>query len=622
MKLLSSTTLSALAGAATSTALASSSPSVTLDAGRLMGGRCSSAQDAVYYKGIPFAEPPVGSLRFEPPQPYTGTYPKGGVLNATSSAPACIQFGSSTVPPGEKSEDCLYLDIWAPASATQDSNLPVKVWVFGGSDTEGGTGYSLYDGCNLAETGAVVVALNYRLGPLGFLALDGAGIQGNQGIQDLILGFEWVQQSIAAFGGDPEKVLAFGQSAGATDLFALASLPQAPSLFKSVIIESIALPQLTATSAAQKLGASFANTLGCSPDDKSCLQSASASDIQKAFSSDPYTGSGAYSLRVANSQTPKYWPIVDGTVIKENPLDRGSQVPVVLGYNQQEGTLDAISAYNSPSTIASLTAANYTAFLESSFGHAEAEIIAKYYPLSAYEAAVADLGLTAGSGVFKAIAHVLTDAHFKCPTYQSALASAQNSQGVNPGVWVYEFTHNNTCAWLDTLVPIADDLSFLGAAHTAEIPFVLGNLDFDYTGEGVNYTCRSSDDERALSREMISLWTAMAEGGDPSTDAIQWPGFSIASSSGNAPGMVFGNESTPGTIDFSVCKLWAQVFAVLDADQNSTATGVSSPSGSVLLPSATASPTSSVPFEGGAVSASVGGSIAVSAFLMVVAALA
>lgn len=95
------------------------------------------------------------------------------------------------------------MDIWAPASATKDSNLPVKVWVFGGSDTEGGIEYPLYDGCNLAETGSVVVSLNYRLGPLGFLALNSAGIYGNQGIQDLILGFEWVQKSISAFGGDP-----------------------------------------------------------------------------------------------------------------------------------------------------------------------------------------------------------------------------------------------------------------------------------------------------------------------------------------------------------------------------------------------------------------------------------
>ncbi|KAL3491517.1 Carboxylesterase [Aspergillus germanicus] len=621
MRFLSTTTtLSALAGAT----LASSSPLGVTDAGTINGGKCSGGQDAVFYKGIPFAEPPVGELRFEPPKAYSGQYPAGG-LNATSSAPACIQFGSSTVPPGEKSEDCLYLDIWTPSTATPDSNLPVKVWIFGGSDTEGGTSYPLYDGCNLAEHGAVVVALNYRLGPLGFLALESAGFQGNQGIQDLILGFEWVKQNIDAFGGDPDKVLAFGQSAGATDLYAIATLPQAPSLFKGAIIESIALPQLTATSAAQKLGTSFANTLGCSSDEKSCLQSASATDIKNAFNSDPYTGAeGGYDIRVTNSQTPKYWPIVDGTVIKENPLDRGSQVPAVFGYNQQEGTLDAISAYNSPTTIASLTAANYTSFLKTNFGSA-AQRIAKYYPLAAYEAAVAEAGLTAGSGVFEAIAHILTDVHFKCPTYRSAVATAQNGNGANQG-WVYEFTHNNTCAWLDTLVPIADDLSFLGAAHTAEIPFVFANLDFDYRGGGINYTCKSTGAERALGEEMISLWTAMAETGNPSTEAIAWPEFSITASGANTPGMVFGNKSTSGTIDFSVCKLWAQVSTMLDGSGDSTAAGVlPSPSGSssvLVSPSNTASPTSAVPFEGGAASALVRDSIVLGVFVIVAAILA
>jgi para-nitrobenzyl esterase len=97
----------------------------------------------------------------------------------------------------------LYLDIWAPSTATKHSNLPVKVWVYGGSDTEGSISDPLYDGCNTAEAGAILVSINYRLGPLGFMALETAGIYGNQGIQDVIVGLEWVQDNIAAFGGDP-----------------------------------------------------------------------------------------------------------------------------------------------------------------------------------------------------------------------------------------------------------------------------------------------------------------------------------------------------------------------------------------------------------------------------------
>lgn len=101
----------------------------------------------------------------------------------------------------------LYLNIWTPATATKDSKLPVKVWVYGGSDTSGGIGYPLYDGCNLANDGSILVSINYRLGPLGFMALNTAGIYGNQGIQDVLLGLEWVQKSIASFGGDPVSLL-------------------------------------------------------------------------------------------------------------------------------------------------------------------------------------------------------------------------------------------------------------------------------------------------------------------------------------------------------------------------------------------------------------------------------
>ncbi|CAG8416679.1 unnamed protein product [Penicillium salamii] len=591
MKLLLSTSLSAFVA----TALAS--PSVNTEAGTVKGAKCSGGQDAVFYKGIPFAEPPVGNLRFEPPKAYSGKY-SDGVLNATAPAPSCIQFGTQTVPSGAKSEDCLYLDIWVPSGATKDSKLPVKVWIFGGSDAEGGIEYPLYDGCNLAEKDQIVVSLNYRLGPLGFLKLDGAGYHGNQGIQDLILAFEWVQQSISAFGGDPKKVLAFGQSAGATDVYTLATLDKAPSLFNSAIVESIALPQLTNTTIAQKLGVSYAKQLKCGASDKSCLLSKSPAELQKAFYADSYmhTGIGQIDgIGSSNALSPEFWPIVDGKVVKENPLTRGAQVPTVFGFK----------------LVGNLTAADYKNFLRGDFGSA-ASTIEKYYPLSEFEAAVKTLGLSSGAGVFEAISHVLTDVHFKCPTYQSALSTARNGHTT----WAYEFTHNNTCAWLDTLTQIADNLSFLGAAHTAEIPYVLSNLDFNYPE--ANYTCSGTQDERKLSDEMISLWTAMTENGKPSTDDIEWPEFKITSTGSNTPGMIFGNSSKGGEIDFSICQLWAKVGAMLDAGNvTAAATSSSSSSGKPTGSLAMASPTSSVSFNGGAtISPSLGGSIFFSAVLM------
>ncbi|CAG8083849.1 unnamed protein product [Penicillium salamii] len=607
MKLLLSTSLSAFVA----TALAS--PSVNTEAGTVKGAKCSGGQDAVFYKGIPFAEPPVGKLRFEPPRAYSGKY-SDGVLNATAPAPSCIQFGDQTVPSGAKSEDCLYLDVWVPSGATKDSKLPVKVWIFGGSDAMGGIEYPLYDGCNLAEKDQIVVSLNYRLGPLGFLKLDGAGYNGNQGIQDLILGFEWVQQSISAFGGDPKKVLAFGQSAGATDVYTLATLDQAPSLFNSAIVESIALPQLTNTAIAQKVGVSYAKQLKCGASDKSCLLSKSPAELQKAFYADSYIHTGLGQLDgigSSNALSPEFWPIVDGKVVKENPLTRGAQVPTVFGFNQQESTLNVIGRYSSLELVGNLTATDYKNFLRGDFGSA-ASTVEKYYALSEYEAAVKKQGLSSGAGVFEAISHVLTDVHFKCPTYQSAVSTARNGHTT----WAYEFTHNNTCAWLDTLTLIADNLEFLGAAHTAEIPYVFSNLDFSYPK--ANYTCSGTQDERKLSDEMISLWTAMTENGKPSTDAIEWPEFKITSTGAKTPGMIFGNSSKGGEIDFSICQLWAKVGAMLDAGNiTAAATSSSSSRGKPTGSSATASPTSSVSFNGGVnISPSLGGSIFFGAVLM------
>ncbi|KAJ5957268.1 hypothetical protein N7501_011547 [Penicillium viridicatum] len=167
------------------------------------------------------------------------------------------------------SEDCLYLDIWAPSSTTKDSKLPVKVWVYGGSETEGSISDPLYDGCNTAEAGSILVSVNYRLGPLGFMTLETAGIYGNQGIQDLILGLEWVRDNIAAFGGDPKKVLLFGQSAGAENVYIIGSLPQAPSLINGIIVESGGGRIVSSDSTQQKVGASFAQILKCSSSDVS-----------------------------------------------------------------------------------------------------------------------------------------------------------------------------------------------------------------------------------------------------------------------------------------------------------------------------------------------------------------
>ncbi|KAJ5115668.1 hypothetical protein N7456_000016 [Penicillium angulare] len=554
MKLLLSSTLLALGAAVTA------SPTVTVDAGTIQGGKCGDGQDAVFYKGVPFAQPPVGELRFQAPKSYSGKYPNG-VLDATTHAANCIQFGTSTVPPGAKSEDCLYLDIWTPSNATADSKLPVKVWVFGGSDIEGGIDYPLYDGCNIVDDGSILVSVNYRLGPLGFMALKSAGIQGNQGIQDIVLGLEWVQKQISAFGGDPEKVVLFGQSAGATDVYTVATLPQAPSLMNSVIVESVALPSLIEYSQLQKTSASFARQLHCGVSNTSCLLSKNTTELQNANNADGYLNEGLGSVNtigVSSGKSHKFYPSVDGTIISENPVTRGVQVPAIFGYNQKEGLLNTLTWFDNVDHYAPLNESDYTTFLQGNFGSAARRLIEKYYPYSLFKAEYGSTELA----VLGAISTIITDSTYKCGGYQIAEHAARK----NVSAWIYEFTHNSTCSWLNTIPQ--DTVTDFYACHTAEIPYVFGNLHFNFTNQ--NETCTATEAEHNLSNQMRSLWTSMAENGNPSTDEIHWPEFELVANGTGIPGLRFGNSSEPASLDFSVCKMWGQVNTLVTAANATT----------------------------------------------------
>ncbi|KAJ5899519.1 hypothetical protein N7495_004263 [Penicillium taxi] len=574
MKLLSIAFLSALAAAA------SSSPLVTINAGTVQGGRCENGKDAVFFKSIPFAEPPVNELRFEPPKAYKKQYSQGK-LNATTSAPTCIQFSDDFT---EKilnttalsSEDCLYLDIWAPSTATQDSKLPVKVWVYGGSETEGSVSDPLYDGCNTAEAGSILVSINYRLGPLGFMALETAGIHGNQGIQDLILGLEWVQENIAAFGGDPKKVVLFGQSAGAENVYIIGSLPRAPSLINGIISESGGGRTLTANSTQQKVGASFARILKCNSSDKACLQSKTISDFYIAYPADKYLtqGIGYYgggTLSVLGQGTHNFYPYVDGNTIDEDPYTRGVQVPAVFGSNSDEAIvytfLWAVKSKQIP------TASLYQDFLRKNFGNA-ASLVGKYYRPSLFKSkaevllkSVSQLSQagynTTSAEIFLAMTNVITDSTYRCPAWHGAAQASRN----NIPAWTYEFAHSSTCPWLYSFNDT--DVSLFAASHTAEIPFVFGNLDNSYLPSG---DCNSTSAEWKLGGQMMNLWTEMAGNGKPSTKEIDWPQFKNEGKNLTTPGLIFDNSASSGTIDYTGCDLWVQVNEILSAS-NITASG-------------------------------------------------
>lgn len=214
--------------------------------------------------------------------------------------------------------------------------------------------------------------------------------------------------------------------------------------------------------------------------------------------------------------------------------------------------MDALSKYDSPEAAESATPAEYSQFLRDNYGSAAGEI-EKYYSLSLFE--------STPDPVVAAIATVITDSEYKCPGYRCAAQATRK----NMPAWIYEFTHNSTCVWLDTM-PYGG-AAYFGAAHTAELPYVFGNLDFDFHNE----TCNGTQDEYGLSRQMMSLWTSMAERGKPSGDFVEWKQFQIMQKGSGTPAVIFGNSSVSGTIDFSACELWAQVDAMLSASNSTTA---------------------------------------------------
>ena len=310
-------------------------PVVTVDTGRLRG----SVEDGLEsWKGIPFAAPPVGPLRWRAPQPRE---PWPGILDATRFRSDCIQlpfgpraFHMRTTP----SEDCLYLNVWRPVGATE--KLPVVVWIYGGGWVFGGTSAPIYSGAGLAKRGFVVASLNYRLGHFGFFAHPQLtdedaddGLFFNYGTLDQIAALQWIRRNIAAFGGDPDNITVMGESAGGVSIHALLTSPMAGDLFDKAIIMSGANGDDLGSGGladAEGLGINLASRLGIEPDDRRALAKLRAMPAERildglAFGSaphDPPTFNGG-------------GPIEDGRIVAEfgeaYASGRFRRVPLMIG---------------------------------------------------------------------------------------------------------------------------------------------------------------------------------------------------------------------------------------------------------------------------------------------------
>ena len=317
--------------------LAPQAPAAITDPVRVEQGQLSGAggrsPNMRGYKGVPFAAPPVGDLRWKPPLPAA---PWQGVRQATQFANSCMQppFPTngvySAAPPPPVSEDCLYLNIWTPAKSADD-RLPVMVWIHGGGFAHGTGAAAGYDGENLARKGVVVVTINYRLGIFGFLALPELTAEspqhasGNYALLDQIAALEWVQKNIAAFGGDPSRVTIFGESAGSVSVNALMASPLAKGLFARAIGESGgSFGPMPSLADAEKQGLQFASTLSVTQDVLKSLRAKPADELIKAKAND-------------DAQ-----PIVDGWVLPQSIYSifaegRQNDVPIIVGNNANEG---------------------------------------------------------------------------------------------------------------------------------------------------------------------------------------------------------------------------------------------------------------------------------------------
>ena len=306
---------------------------IRVDGGLVSGAEVTSSGVRIY-RGLPFAAPPVGENRWRPPQPVEAWE---GVRDASKFGNVCVQadtgrYVNIAIMEGQppRSEDCLYLNVWTPAKS-KDDRLPVMVYFYGGAFTDGAGSAPLYDGTALAERGAVVVTMNYRLGPFGFLAHPALTAEsehkssGNYGIMDMVASLEWVQRNIEAFGGDPSNVTIFGQSAGAMAITSLMTSPLAKGLFHRAITQSImggaVSPNMpNATLAAQEeQGKSQAEAAGITTVEQ--LRALSTEEVARTF----------------RAQT----MIVDNYVIPEDPaivFAQGRQHPVdlIAGANAAE----------------------------------------------------------------------------------------------------------------------------------------------------------------------------------------------------------------------------------------------------------------------------------------------
>ena len=487
------------------TALAAAPPGhdrVTINTGTLQG---ATADGVISFKGVPFAKPPLGQLRWKPPQP---TPKWQGVRNATDYGPDCMQepFPGDAAPLGvTPKEDCLYLNLWLPEKSAPRKRLPVMVWIYGGGFVNGGASPKVYDGSEFAKDGILLVSFNYRLGNLGFFAhpaltaeqpaLLGAHAprppgrpsgryQGfpaaNYGLMDQIAALKWVQRNIAAFGGDPHNVTIFGESAGGMSVNMLLTSPEADDLFQRAIIESgggrpggFPARSLTGPNSAESVGLALAKEHGIQGEGADALARLRQIPAEQL------------KLNMISMRTASYvgGPVVDDKLDLGAPTTlyaegKGVKVPVIVGANSadigfaQGKTLDEL--------------------FSTSFGPDAHKARSVYNPDNSTDFRAVSSKVAGDQGMIEPAREI------------ARLLSAR-------GQPVYEFRFSYVAESLRGKVP--------GALHATEIPFAFDTVSARYGKD-------TTPADEAAAKAMHKYWVAFAKTGKPEpAGEPAWPTY-------------------------------------------------------------------------------------------------
>ncbi|MCW6530478.1 carboxylesterase/lipase family protein [Sphingomonas sp. MMSM20] len=447
------------------------------------------------FKGLRYAAPPVGPLRFRPPQPLA---PWTEVADAAAFGNAAIQSpGQGDMPFDEKhSEDCLFLNVWTP---DLKGKRPVMVWLHGGAFSTGAAGRPTYWGDHFARDGIVLVSVNHRLNVFGYTQLPASwgpdyAASGIAGMLDIVEALKWVKANIALFGGDPDNVTIFGESGGGAKVSLLLGMPPARGLYHKAIIQSGAALNATPRDYAQALGGALTETLGVKPGDVAAL---AAIDAQKIFDSQQTAIGKVASLDRGGFLSGGFTPSIDGNALSRGPFTpeaaaTAANIPLIIGTNKDEGTMFAMGDKG----LASATESDLEAAARKAYPKTAAQLVPALR--AAYPGYSPGDLITAmnGNRMFWVDSITLVERKLKQPA----------------PVWMYR---------MDRELPTLGGR--LKAGHATELSYVFGTYENirDFVGPG--------DPPARMSAQMHSAWVAFARTGDPQSPAIPaWPRYDLA----------------------------------------------------------------------------------------------